>query len=82
MKNWFLILLTASTSLFASTEIVLWHAFEGFLYDRFAEIVADFNHQSKGYHIKLVYKGNYTDTYNVGVKAFEEGQPPTYFTSV
>ena len=76
MKTWLLILLTASTSLFAKTEIVFWHAFEGFLFDQFAEIVDDFNHQSKAYEVKLIYKGNYTETYNRGVEAFEQKNPP------
>lgn len=65
-----------STSLFSGTEIVFWHAFEGFLADKFAEIVNDFNHQSKSYQIKLVYKGNYTETFNEGVRAFKAGQAP------
>ncbi len=76
MKGWLLILLTVSTSLFAKTEIVFWHAFEGFLYDQFAEIVDDFNHQSKSYQIKLVNKGNYTETFDSGVAAAEHGNPP------
>lgn len=76
MKSWLLLLLTATTSLFAKTEITFWHAFEGFLYDQFAEIVDDFNHQSKSYHINLVYKGNYTETFNSGIAAFERGTPP------
>lgn len=76
MKKYLFILLTVSVSLFAKTEIVFWHAFEGFLYDQFADIVDDFNHQSKSYHINLVYKGNYTETFNNGVAAFEEGNPP------
>lgn len=65
-----------SCSLFGSTEIVFWHSFEGFLADKFSEIVDDFNHQSKSYQVKLVYKGNYTEVFNEGVKAFEEKRPP------
>lgn len=76
MKAWLLAFLSVSTSLFAKTEIVFWHAFEGFLYDQFAEIVEDFNHQSNAYEIKLVYKGNYTETFNRGIEAFEQGNPP------
>lgn len=76
MKTWLLLLLTSSTVLFAKTEIIFWHAFEGFLYDQFAEIVTDFNHQSKSYNITLVYKGNYTETFNNGIAAFEQGNPP------
>ena len=62
--------------LLSGTEIVFWHAFEGFLYDRFAEIVEDFNHQSKVYQIKLVYQGNYAEAFQKGMEAFEEGSPP------
>lgn len=69
-------MLFASLSLFGSTEIVFWHAFEGFLADKFTEIVDDFNHQSNSYHVKLVYKGNYTETFNCGVEAFKAGEPP------
>jgi sn-glycerol 3-phosphate transport system substrate-binding protein len=76
MKTFLFFLLTLSTSLFAKTEIVFWHAFEGFLYDQFADIVDDFNHQSNSYHINLVFKGNYTDTLNQGLQAFEQGNPP------
>ncbi len=74
--RWIVCLLFLSTSLFAKTEVVFWHAFEGFLYDRFAEIVDDFNHQSKSYQIRLVYKGNYTETFQRGVEAFEGGKSP------
>ena len=76
MKSCFLILLLSTASLFAKTEIIFWHAFEGFLYDQFAEIVDDFNHQSKGYEVKLIYKGNYTETFNLGIEAIEKGEPP------
>jgi len=58
------------------TELVFWHAFEGFLYDKFAEIVEDFNHQSGAFHVTLVNKGNYTEVFNRGVEAFEQGSPP------
>ena len=76
MKIWFLFLCTFSFSLFAKTEVIFWHAFEGFLYDQFAEIVQDFNHQSKEYHIALIYKGNYTETFERGIEAFEKGNSP------
>jgi sn-glycerol 3-phosphate transport system substrate-binding protein len=72
----FLLTTTFTYSSLFSTEIVFWHAFEGFLNDKFTEIVEDFNHQSKGYHITLVYKGNYTEVFNKGIEAFENGNPP------
>lgn len=65
-----------STRLFAATEIVFWHAFEGFLADKFTEIVGEFNEQQKAYHVTLVYKGNYTETYNRGMEASKQGHPP------
>jgi sn-glycerol 3-phosphate transport system substrate-binding protein len=75
MKN-LLALLLAVSGIVHGTDIVFWHAFEGFLYEKFAEVVDDFNHQSKGYRIQLVYSGNYKETFDKGVKAFEEGNPP------
>ncbi len=63
-------------SLFAKEEIVLWHAFEGYIYEKFAEIVDDFNHQSGMYHVVLVKNGNYTEVFNRGLEAFEQGNPP------
>jgi sn-glycerol 3-phosphate transport system substrate-binding protein len=71
-----ILMLLATLSLFGSTEIIFWHAFEGFLADKFSEIVDDFNHQSDAYHVKLVFKGNYTEVYEQGVQAFKEGNPP------
>lgn len=62
-------------SLFAK-EIVFWHAFEGFLAQKFTEIVEDFNHQSGTYQIKLVYKGNYKETFEKGVEFFGKGEAP------
>jgi sn-glycerol 3-phosphate transport system substrate-binding protein len=65
-----------SSALFAREEIVLWHAFEGFLYEKFAEIVEDFNHQSGAYHVALAHQGTYNEVFNRGVEAFENGHPP------
>ncbi len=62
--------------LFGATEIHFWHAFEGFLADKFTEIVDDFNHQSKAYQICLDYRGNYQEVFHCGLQAFEEGNPP------
>lgn len=77
MKKIFLFFVTLHLALTAEpTEIVFWHAFEGFLYDKFAEIVDDFNHQSKSYHVTLVYKGNYQETFDRGIAAWEQGMAP------
>ncbi|WP_420421139.1 extracellular solute-binding protein [Simkania sp.] len=57
-------------------EIYLWHAFEGFLEEKFLEIVADFNHHLETHQVIPVYKGNYKQTYEEGVRSFDEGHPP------
>ncbi len=74
MKVFFFLALTLS--LFAKTEIIFWHAFEGFLAEKFNEIVEDFNHQSSEYKVSLVYKGNYTEVFNRGVEAFKSKNAP------
>lgn len=75
-RFFFLITFVFSARIFATTDIIFWHAFEGFLADKFTEIVEDFNHQSKGYHVTLVFKGNYNEVFQKGVEAFELGNPP------
>lgn len=72
-KCLFLLLLCAP--LFG-TEIVLWHAFEGFLAEKFTEIVDDFNHSSGIYQVKLVYKGNYKETFDRGMEACKTNEQP------
>lgn len=57
-------------------EIILWHAFEGFIHEKFAEVVNDFNHQSGSYHVTLVNKGNYNEVYTRGLEAFTQGTQP------
>lgn len=77
MKRVFYLLLLLTAPLVSKPkEIVIWHAFEGFIYDKFAEVVEDFNHQSSAYRIVLVNKGNYTEVYERGLEAFEKGAPP------
>lgn len=77
MKRIFLALsLILFFPLFATKEIIFWHAFDGFLAEKFVEIIDDFNFQSKAYHVTLVYKGNYTEVFNQGIEAFEQGNPP------
>ena len=85
MKRFFSFLVMGLASFGASVfgaEIIFWHAFEGFLEEKFQEIVDDFNHQSKAYQIKLVYKGNYKETYEQGVAAFDQGNPPPHSSSL
>ncbi len=71
----FFSLLFSLQSLFG-TEIILWHSFEGFIKDKFTEVIEDFNHQSGAYHITPIYKGNYTEVFNQGVEAFKTGNAP------
>ena len=75
------VLLFGPAALFG-TDIIFWHAFEGFLYEKFAEIVDDFNYQSKDYRIQLVYKGNYKETFDKGVEAFEQGSGAPHILQV
>ncbi len=66
-------------SLFATekpTEIVLWHAFDGFLEDVFVEIIEDFNHHSGNYRVVPKKVGNYKDVVDKGFTAFETGKAP------
>lgn len=78
MHFFFLVLLCVS-HLFASgksTEIVVWHAFDGFLGEVFEEIISDFNHHSGNYRVILKKVGNYKETVEKGLAAFEEGKQP------
>ena len=59
-----------------SQEIYVWHAFEGFIEEKFSEIVEDFNSQSETYRVIPVRKGNYAETYERGIEASQKGSPP------
>lgn len=59
-----------------SKELVLWHAFDGYLKEVFEEIVEDFNHNSGAYKVVPIKKGNYKEVYEEGMKAQQEGKPP------
>ncbi|MBI5274413.1 MAG: extracellular solute-binding protein [Chlamydiales bacterium] len=76
MKHLLFVISFFFSSFLFSTDIIFWHSFEGFLYDKFKEIIDDFNHQSSNYTVILVYKGNYADTFKLGVTAFENNTPP------
>lgn len=71
-----LILMTALVQVHAVTEIELWHGFEGFIGEKFQEVIDDFNFQSGAYVIKPVYSGNLTETYLKGVEAAKNGKAP------
>ncbi len=64
-----------STSRFA-TEIVVWHAFDGFLEEKFSEIIEGFNAQPRHPHVKLIRKKNYQVAFEEGVEAHQRGKGP------
>lgn len=70
MRILFILILLSSK--LAATELVVWHAFEGFIADQFQEIVDGFN----GATVSLQNKGNYRETYESGLKAWDQGSPP------
>lgn len=65
-----------STGFAGQTEIVLWHAFDGFLKDVFEEIIDDFNHHSGTYVVVPKKVGNYSEVVEKGLAAHQEGKPP------
>ena len=67
---------TSLTSLSFAKDIHLWHAFDGFLNKVFDEIIDDFNLNSGQNKIVATKKGNYTETFEKGLKAFDEGEQP------
>ena len=60
----------------SAKDIELWHAFDGFLEEKFAELVDEFNAQGGHSQIRLVQKENYKVTYEEGVVAHREGKGP------
>lgn len=60
----------------APVQLVLWHAFDGFLEEQFKKIVEDFNFQSGTYFVVPVRKGNYKEVYERGLSAYLDGKPP------
>ncbi|NGX58932.1 MAG: sn-glycerol-3-phosphate-binding periplasmic protein UgpB [Chlamydiae bacterium] len=58
------------------TEIVLWHAFDGFLCEVFEEIISDFNHHSGAYLVVLKKAGNYQEVVEKGLEAFPKKAHP------
>jgi sn-glycerol 3-phosphate transport system substrate-binding protein len=71
----FLLTLALSWSLFGQ-EIVVVHAFDGFLNEKFIEIVEEFNRQSQTTHVTLKQAKNYKVAYEEGIKSHKEGQGP------
>lgn len=57
-------------------DIVIWHSLAEQLGNELKEIATAFNRQSPEYRIKLVYKGDYTESITNFAAAFRAKQPP------
>ena len=55
---------------FAQTEVEFWHAFTGRLGELVAKQVETFNESQSDYVVKATHKGNYSETLNAGIAAF------------
>ena len=60
----------------ASGQVCLLHAFDGFLEEKFSEIVEEFNQKPDHLKIKLKQVKNYKVAYEEGLKAHKKGQGP------
>ena len=65
-----------TTTAFAETEIVWWHAMGGQLGESVNEIAASFNASQSEYKITPVFKGSYEETLTAGIAAFRAGEQP------
>ena len=57
-------------------EIVMVHAFEGFLEEKFSEIVKEFNEKFDHHRVKLQQAKNYKEAYEEGMAAHKKGKGP------
>lgn len=57
-------------------ELILWHSLAGYLGKQFTIMVHEFNQSQDQYRIKLVYKGEYTDSLTSFAAAFRAKHPP------
>lgn len=57
-------------------EIVVLHAFDGFLEEKFSEIVEEFNEKFDHHRIKLQQAKNYKEAYEEGMIAHKKGKGP------
>ena len=60
----------------AQTEIAFWHALSGGLKDRLDAQVQAFNAAQTDYRVIATRKGNYGETLDAGIAAFETGSAP------
>jgi sn-glycerol 3-phosphate transport system substrate-binding protein len=70
------VLAISPTAVQAQTTIEWWHAMGGELGERLNEIAAGFNASQTEYHVRPVYKGNYTETMTSAIAAFRARQQP------
>lgn len=79
MKKIFTCLVLFCGGLFSeqkTTDIVLWHAFDGFLKEVFEEIIDDFNHNSGNYRVIPHKIGNYKEVAEKGFDSFSTKSHP------
>lgn len=76
MKRIQLLILLLFPLVLPAREIVLWHAFDGFLEEKFSEIVEEYNAQPGHIPVRLVQKENYKIAYEEGLQAHNEGAGP------
>lgn len=76
IKNFLIGVFLIFTASLSSTELVLWHGFDGYLEEIFNQIVDDFNNYSEQHHVHAIKKGGYKQVACLGLQAFEEGNPP------
>ncbi|MEO9274363.1 sn-glycerol-3-phosphate ABC transporter substrate-binding protein UgpB [Marinomonas sp. 5E14-1] len=68
--------LSIAGSVSAATEVEWWHAMGGANGEKVNEIAQGFNDSQDAYHVKPVYKGNYTETMTSAIAAFRAKQQP------
>lgn len=60
-----------------SEEIIIWHAFEGFIKDKFDELIQEYNQMPQSHtKVRAIKNGNYTEVYQRGVAAMASKDSP------
>lgn len=57
-------------------ELLVWHSMEGYLGSAFQQLSESFNQSQTNYQVKLLYKGEYTDSLTSFAVAFRASKPP------
>lgn len=78
MKKWLFLALFSTTQLLAAEkqEILFWHALDGYLSEQLLDVIEQFNETSTEFRVVAEYKGNYTETFDTGMKAAQKKRPP------